>query len=118
MRDFKISADINATPERVWEVLSDGERWAEWTPSVTAVELLDKPLRVGGRALIQQPELPPAKFRITDAMAGGGYGEVRIMADPIGSNRTWTSPVINIVPGSQVELRVQNNIHISSYSVF
>jgi hypothetical protein len=59
-----------------------------------------------------------AKFKITDAMAGGGYGEVRIMADPIGSERTYTSPVINIVPGSQVELRLQNRIQISSFSVF
>jgi hypothetical protein len=59
-----------------------------------------------------------AKFRITDAMAGGGYGELRIQADPIGSDRTYTSPVINIVPGSQVELRLQNNIQISSFSVF
>jgi uncharacterized protein YndB with AHSA1/START domain len=60
MRDFSISANINATPQRVWEVLSDGERWAEWTPSVTSVEILDKPLRVGSRAMIRQPELPPA----------------------------------------------------------
>jgi hypothetical protein len=59
-----------------------------------------------------------AKFRISDAMSGGGYGEVRIIADPIGSERTYTSPVINIVPGSQVELTLQNNIQISSFSVF
>jgi hypothetical protein len=59
-----------------------------------------------------------AKFKITDAMSGGGYGEVRIIADPIGSDRTYTSPVINIVPGSQVELRLQNNIQISSFAVF
>ncbi len=59
-----------------------------------------------------------AKFRITDGMAGGSFGELRIMADPIGSDRTYTSPVINIVPGSQVELRLQNNIQISSFSVY
>jgi hypothetical protein len=59
-----------------------------------------------------------AKFRISDAMAGGGYGEVRIIADPIGSDRTYTSPVINIVPGSQVELYLQNNIQVSSFSVY
>lgn len=65
MRDFSISVDIKATPERVWQVLSDGERWHEWTPSVTSVELLDKSFTVGSRAIIKQPELPPAKFRIT-----------------------------------------------------
>jgi hypothetical protein len=59
-----------------------------------------------------------AKFKISDAMSGGGYGDVRIIADPIGGNRTYTSPVINIVPGSQVEIRLQNNIQISSFSVY
>ncbi|HZI29211.1 MAG TPA: SRPBCC family protein [Gemmatimonadaceae bacterium] len=83
MRDFKISADINATPQRVWEVLSDGERWAEWTPSVTSVEILDKPLRVGSHAMIRQPELPPAKFKIT-------------ALDP-GRSFTWASGIPGIV---------------------
>ena len=65
MRDFSISVDIQATPERVWQVLSDGERWHEWTPSVTSVELLDKSIAVGSRAIIKQPELPAAKFKVT-----------------------------------------------------
>jgi hypothetical protein len=83
VRDFSISADIRATPQRVWEVLSDGEQWAEWTPSVTSVEILDKPLRVGSRALIRQPELPPAKFRIT-------------ALDP-GRSFTWASGIPGVV---------------------
>lgn len=59
-----------------------------------------------------------ATFRITDSMAGGGYGEVRIIADPIGTDRLYTSPVVNIVPGSQVQLRLHNNIQVSSFSVY
>ncbi len=73
MRDFSLSVDIAATPERVWEVMSDGERWAEWTPSVTSVEIFDKPLRVGTRALIHQPELPPAKFKVTALEPGRSF---------------------------------------------
>ena len=73
MRDFSISVDINASPERVWEVLSDAERWHEWTPSVTSVELHDKPLALGGRATIRQPELPVAKFRITELQPGRSF---------------------------------------------
>jgi uncharacterized protein YndB with AHSA1/START domain len=83
MRDFSISADINATPQRVWDVLSDGERWAEWTPSVTSVEILDKPLRVGSRAVIRQPELPPGRFKVT-------------ALDP-GRSFTWASGIPGIV---------------------
>jgi uncharacterized protein YndB with AHSA1/START domain len=73
MRDFSISVDIKASPERVWQVLTDCERWAEWTPSVTSVEILDKPLRVGTRAIIRQPELPRAKFRVTALDAGRSF---------------------------------------------
>ena len=73
MRDFAIKVDIEATPGRVWEVMSDGERWAEWTPSVTSVEIYDKPLRVGGRALVRQPKLAPAKFTITALEPGKSF---------------------------------------------
>lgn len=83
MRDFSISVDIKATPERVWQVLSDGERWAEWTPSVTSVEMLDDSLAVGSRAMIRQPRLPPALFKIT-------------ALDP-GKSFTWASGIRGIV---------------------
>ena len=83
MRDFSISVDIKASPDRVWQVLTDGERWAEWTPSVTSVEILDKPLRVGSRATIRQPELPPATFKITALEPGRSF--------------TWASGIPGIV---------------------
>jgi FtsP/CotA-like multicopper oxidase with cupredoxin domain len=58
-----------------------------------------------------------ARFRISDTMVSRA-GDVRIMADPIGSTRAYTSPVIDVVPGSEVELLVQNNIATSNYSVY
>lgn len=73
MRNFSISVDVKASPERVWEVMIDAERWHEWTPSVTSVELHDKPLAVGGRAVVRQPELPPAKFKITALEPGRSF---------------------------------------------
>ncbi len=73
MRDFSISVDVNASPERVWEVMADADRWREWTSSITSVELLDKPIAVGGRAVVRQPELPPAKFKITAVEPGRSF---------------------------------------------
>ncbi|MBP2672623.1 MAG: Polyketide cyclase / dehydrase and lipid transport, partial [candidate division NC10 bacterium] len=32
--DFQVTVDIEASPEIVWGVMSDAERWHEWTPSV------------------------------------------------------------------------------------
>jgi uncharacterized membrane protein len=66
MTHFSITAEIEAPPERVWAIMSDIERWPEWTPTVTSVERLDPgPLSIGSRARIRQPKLPPADWRIT-----------------------------------------------------
>jgi uncharacterized membrane protein len=67
MTDFKIEIEIQAPPALVWEIMRDVERWPEWTPTVTSVRLLDRaPLTVGSRAIIRQPKLPPAKWRVTE----------------------------------------------------
>ena len=58
-----------------------------------------------------------ARFRVTDAM-GGGFGQLRLVADPIGSTRSFALPIINVVPGSQVQVKLENNLSTSSFSVF
>jgi hypothetical protein len=50
--NFGISIDIAAPPGRVWDGMSDVERWHEWTPSVKGIRLLDKPLAPGSRATL------------------------------------------------------------------
>jgi hypothetical protein len=71
--EYLISADIDAPPDVVWAVMSDGERWHEWTASVTSVRLLDSgPLRIGSRALIRQPRFPPAVWKVTAPSPGAG----------------------------------------------
>ena len=64
--EYTNSIDIDAEPSRVWEVLSDVERWHEWTESVTSVERHDDgPLQVGSTATVKQPKLRPADFEVT-----------------------------------------------------
>lgn len=65
--DFRIAVDINAPPDRVWAVMRDIEGWPAWTPTVKKIRLLDKgSLAVGSRAIVWQPKLPPAKWRVTE----------------------------------------------------
>jgi hypothetical protein len=99
--DFQISIDIAAPPDVVWSVMSDAERWHEWTPSVSSIRLLDKgPLRIGSRALIRQPKFPPAMWKVTAIEPGRtftwktgmpamwAYGTHSVMASPTGTRAT------------------------------
>jgi uncharacterized membrane protein len=57
---------IDAPIEVVWAVFTDVERWPTWTRSVTSVELIDGPMRLGARARIRQPQLPTVVWTVTD----------------------------------------------------
>lgn len=73
-RDFSIGTDIAAPPSRVWDVLSDIERWHEWTESVTSAKRLDTgPLVVGSKVILCQPKLPPAEYTVTALEDGKGF---------------------------------------------
>lgn len=59
--------DIEAPAARVWAILEDLGRWPDWTPTVTALELLDAPpLRVGLRARLTQPGRRPTVWQVTE----------------------------------------------------
>jgi hypothetical protein len=67
MTFFQIETEINASAELVWATMRDVERWPERTPTVTSVRLrTPPPLAVGSRAMIRQPKLPPALWRVVD----------------------------------------------------
>lgn len=60
------SIDVEAPPNEVWDVLSDVERWPDWTPSVEEATRLDHgPFAVGSRTRIVQPRLRPAVWEVT-----------------------------------------------------
>lgn len=71
---FDVSVAIAASAERVWDVISDIDRWAEWTPSIRSVKRLkDAPFAVGSRVLVRQPKLPPAVWTISAIEPDRGF---------------------------------------------
>ena len=73
-RRFATSIEIAASPEEVWDVLSNVVRWPEWTESVSRVELLDAgPLDLGSRARITQPRLPVTVWEVTEFAPGVSF---------------------------------------------
>lgn len=48
------SVDTSASPEAVWRIWSDPERWNEWNPSVKSMTL-EGPFAVGTKAMMETP---------------------------------------------------------------
>lgn len=63
---FEQSIEIDAPQRRVWEVLSDIERWPERIETVDTVELLTPPpLGIGSQVRLKQPKLPEGAWDVT-----------------------------------------------------
>lgn len=77
MTDFTTTITIAAPSERVWQVMSDIDRWHEWTPSVTRIDRKGgAPLAVGTRVVIRQPKFPPALWTVAAIEPGRSFAWV------------------------------------------
>lgn len=68
MKRFATAAVIRATPEKIWAILTDLERWPEWNTTVTGVE---GELAVGRKVTVRVKLAPgqafPVKVAVLDA---------------------------------------------------
>ena len=63
---FEKSIEIDASQQRVWDVLSDLEAWPQRIETVDTVELLmPAPISQGSRVRLRQPKLPEGTWDIT-----------------------------------------------------
>jgi uncharacterized protein YndB with AHSA1/START domain len=68
------SIDIDAPAATVWAVLTDVERWPEWTASVSSVcRPRSGPLAVGERVVVAQPRLPTLTYTVTEVDDGRSF---------------------------------------------
>lgn len=102
MRHFEVSTDISAPPDRVWEVMRDVERWAEWTPSIERITRVGgAPFAQGSRVVIKQPKFPPAEWTVTTLAPGKGF--TWVSASP-GFRATARHAIDGMNGGSRVTL--------------
>ena len=101
--EYLLTTACDAPPEQVWPLFVDVERWPEMTKSVREACRVDSgPLRVGSEAIIKQPRLPRARWRVTELDPGHsftwenksgavtGVGSHIVVADGPGSKITIT----------------------------
>lgn len=101
--EYRVTATAGAPPAQVYRLFIDVERWPELTPSTRSVHRLDSgPIRVGSEAIVRQPRLPQARWRVTEVepdrsfvweTRGGGVttvGDHRVEPDGSGSRITLT----------------------------
>jgi uncharacterized membrane protein len=69
----RVSITIDAPIDVVWSVFTDVERWPTWASSVTSVELIDGPMRLGAKARIRQPRLPTLVWEVTKWSPGHSW---------------------------------------------
>ena len=63
---FEKSIEIDASQQRVWDVLSAVEQWPERIETVDTVELLTPaPVTKGSRVRLKQPKLPEGDWDVT-----------------------------------------------------
>jgi uncharacterized membrane protein len=70
----RVTIAVDAPPEQVWPLFVDMERWPEMTKSVREVRRVDSgPLRAGSEAIIKQPRLARARWRVTELEPGRSF---------------------------------------------
>ena len=68
------TTQVDAPADDVWRLFVDVERWPELTESMREVSRIDSgPLRLGSEALIKQPGLARARWKVTELEPGRSF---------------------------------------------
>ena len=115
-RECSVSADVSATPERIWDLLTDVDGMTRWNSTLTSIEGSATP---GGTVKMQVPEAPGRVFAITvtdvtpqremvwkqgNALLFLGVRTYRLTPTPAGTTtfemtETFSGPLLPLVGG-------------------
>jgi hypothetical protein len=103
---IRATARSAATPDRLWSLASDVERWGDRLPTVDVVRpLASGPTRVGSRFEVRQPGLPKAVWEVTDWQQQG-RSFTWVSTSP-GIRSTAVHAVQDIGGGSRLDLSLE-----------
>jgi uncharacterized membrane protein len=72
--EHQVRTTVDAAPEQIWRLYVDVERWPEISKNTSEVRRLDSgPLQVGSEAMVRQPGLPRARWRVTALDPGRSF---------------------------------------------
>jgi len=71
----------------------------------------------GGRIRVGEVTGTSTKSFVIELNRVAVGGEVRFMADPIGSNRTWTTEPLHVYAGQTIELTIESDVRRSTLSI-
>ncbi|HET7738532.1 MAG TPA: SRPBCC family protein [Tepidiformaceae bacterium] len=93
----EVEFEVEASPEDVWAVMKDVERWPEWSESITSAALENaRVLGAGVSARIKQPRVPAMTWQVTDYVEGERF---TWEATTTGSKSVAWHSVSEIAPG-------------------
>jgi hypothetical protein len=103
---IRATARSAATPDRLWSLASDVERWGDRLPTVDVVRPLGSgPTGVGSRFEVRQPGLPKAVWEVTDWQQHG-RSFTWVSTSP-GIRSTAVHAVQDISGGSRLDLSLE-----------
>ena len=102
---LSIIFDVKASPDQVFAVLCDVDRWPEWTSTMSSVRRIENgPLSVGSRAQVRQPGLRPAIWQVTEMEPGRSFSWA---TRSVGVRVTGGHVVEETAAGSRVTLSIE-----------
>jgi hypothetical protein len=84
--NIEIKRLINASPQALWDLLTDTSRWVEWGPSVLAVECSERHIRLGSEGKVRTVVRLWVPFVITE-MDEGRYWSWHVFGLPATGHR-------------------------------
>jgi uncharacterized protein YndB with AHSA1/START domain len=105
--DLQTTVEIQAQPAEVWHVLTDVERWHEWTASIDSIRLLNgSELAVGIRASIRQPRMPAVTWTVNEVTPNRSF---TWSAESMGTETVATHSIEPVQGGTRVTLTIRQS---------